>query len=116
MSETPTVTLAGRSYDVPPLVPRQLRVVVPALMRLAPIAADPSKLTTALYDDMMLILHWGAIWPNDKKIEQGAGVAQLMDSPISFSEMTKAMKVIRDQTGLFADAPPEGAQPGEAQP
>jgi hypothetical protein len=114
MSESKTVTLDEKEYQVPPLVPRQLRVVVPALMRLAPLAGDSSKLTTQLYDDMLLILYWGAVWPSDKKTDQGSGIQKLLDLPISFSEMTAAMKVIRDQTGLFQDASTEGAQPGEA--
>lgn len=112
----PVVTIEGKEYPVPPLVARQLRVVVPAIMRLGALIGDPSKLTTALYDDMLTILAWGALWPNDKKTDIGAHLAALMDSPLSFTEMQSALKVIRDQTGLFADAPKEGAQPGEASP
>jgi hypothetical protein len=112
MSEFPVVTIAGKEYAVPPLVTKQLRIVIPAIMRLGPLASDASKLTTLLYDDMIQILFWGAIWPNDKK----ATTDVLLDAHIPFLEMQKAMKVIRDQTGLFMDAPKEGAPSGEASP
>jgi hypothetical protein len=112
MAEIPTVTLAGKQYPVPILVARQLRIVVPAIMRLGVLAKDPTKLTTAHYDDMISILFWGAIWPNDRK----ANESFLMDLPLSFQEMQDALTVIRGQTGLFVAAPPEGAPPGEASP
>lgn len=112
MSENPTVTLGGKEYSVPLLVTKQLRIVVPAIMRLGPLAGDPTKLTTLLYDDMIQILFWGAIWPNDHK----ATMDVLTDTHIPFIEIQKAMKVIRDQTGLFVDAPQAGAPSGEASP
>jgi hypothetical protein len=74
--------------------------------------AAGAEMTTPLYDDMIQILFWGAIWPNDKK----ATVDVLFDSHLSFAEMQNAMKVIRDQTGLFVSAPSEGAPSGEAKP
>ena len=57
MSQTPSVTLAGVSYLVAPLTVKQLRHVVPAMMRMAPLIKDPSKFTTAIYDDMLQILY-----------------------------------------------------------
>ncbi len=112
MSENPTVTLGGKEYQVPLLVTKQLRIVVPAIMRLGPLAGDPTKLTTPLYDDMIQILFWGAVWPNDHKSTQDV----LFNVHIPFIEIQKAMKVIRDQTGLFTDAPKGDAPPGEANP
>ena len=117
MSEIPVVTIAGKSYPVPPLVARQLRIVIPAIMRLGILVGDSTKLSTALYDDMLTIIAWGALWPNgDKKGTADGHMATLLDSAISFAEMQAAMKVIRDQTGLFVAAPTEGAPPGEANP
>jgi hypothetical protein len=110
--DNPTVTFSGMIYPVPRLVPRQLRQVIPAVMRLAPLAGDPTKITTALYDDILNVLFWGAIWPNNKD----ANPSCLMDTVIAFDEMMSALKVIRNQTGMFREiAPAEGAQPGEAQ-
>ena len=120
MSEHPVVTLADKSYSVPPLVPRQLRVVMPAIVRIDSIlpksrGGEGAPLTTAIYDDMISVIFWGAVWPNDKKADAGTTISVLMDSAISVEQMYHAMSVIRTQTGLFKAAPKEGAPPGEAQ-
>ena len=111
MSDIPSVTLAGKVYPVPQLVTKQLRIVIPAIMRLSKMVQG-AEITTPLYDDMIQILFWGAIWPNNRQ----ATADVLFDTHIPFSEMNAAMKVIRNQTGLFTDAPAEGATPGEVNP
>jgi hypothetical protein len=114
MSENPVVKLAGKTYSVPQLVPRQLRVVLPALARIRALApkdkgGEGAVLTTALYDDMILVLYWGAVWPNDKKADVGC----LLDVPVTQPEMWSAITVISNQTGTLVPAPEGGAQPGE---
>lgn len=107
----PVVTLAGKDYPVPYLVPFQQRSILPALMRLNLMSDDMTKITTPLYDDIMLILYWGAIWPNDNQADQGF----LLRKSVKWEEILAALTVIRKQTGLFSDVPKTGDSPsGEA--
>ena len=117
----PVVTLAGKQYPVPPLVPRQLRVVLPALLRALPKmmawsqSATEGKVfdlpfPTDAYDDILVIAYQGAIWPNDKKADPGC----LFDQVVTFNELAAAIVVIQSQTGMFGRAS-GGANAGEAQ-
>lgn len=111
--------LAGKEYEVPTLVPRQLRHVLPALLRAVPSmarfaeAAKEKKIfdqafPVDAYDDMLTVIYWGVIWPNDKT----AAIDTVDDIPLSFSELTNAALAVQFQTGLFNKAS-EGAEPGE---
>lgn len=107
----PVVKIGGKEYPVPPLVVRQNRVVTPALIRLKEVSGDLSKLTSASYDDMMQIIFWGAIWPNDKTAQQTC----LLDEVIPFHTIPSIISVIRQQAGLFSETSGE-EQSGEAIP
>ena len=110
MSENPSITLAGKQYSVPPLVPRQLRIILPAMMRVGK-SGSLKDITEENLSDIYAIVFWGAVWPNDKK----ATLEGFLDSPASMSEINAALPVIRQQTGMFTTAP-EGATPGEFNP
>ena len=125
-STDPVVKLAGKDYPVPRLVPKQQRIIIPALMRLGaaikllpPLPGsdkprgqfDTDKLTTDFYDQMLLAVYWGAVWPNDRSSNPS-----IMDNiPVTWPEIMDAMNVLREQTGFYGPAP-EGATPGESQP
>lgn len=115
--DNPVVTLAGKQYPVPPLVPKQQRVVIPVLMKIAASFRksegrfDLSLVTTEFYDDILGCVYWGAVWPNDKQAPRSV----MDEMPTSLNELMAAINVIREQTGLFRPAA-EAATPGESQP
>jgi hypothetical protein len=109
----PIITLAGKEYAVPPLVPRQLRHVIPRINELRPLIGTERKINLEDYpkflENILPLIYWGAIWPNDKK----ASEESIEDIPVTNKELFNAITVIIKQTGLFMAAP-EGATPGEA--
>lgn len=116
----PKVKLAGKEYEIPLLVPRQQRHVLPALLRAVPamgkFAADAkdgkifdSPFPTEAYGDLCTVVYWGAIWPQD----HNASPDVIEDMPVTFDELTTAVLAIQMQTGLFKKAS-EDATPGEA--
>lgn len=123
----PTVKLAGNVYAVPPLVPRQQRFALPTIMKLGNAirvlppgpngeprgAFDVTKLSPEFYDEIVIAVFWGAIWPNMKNATPDI----MQDMQVSWAELMAAINVIREQTGLYGPAP-EGATSGElsAQP
>lgn len=116
MEKTPTVMLAGKPYDVPLLVPKQNREVIPALLKLAPLFRAEGGYIKDHYaevtDLMMLVIYWAVIWPI-KKGDGEDGIRAVSEMPITHAETLASLNVIRMQTGLFTKAP-EGAEPGEA--
>lgn len=122
--DVPTITLAGKVYSVPKLVPRQQRIVLPALLRATPIMLDigrhlgegkiadlQSKMTTETFEDLLRVTYWGVIWPNDKKFNYEA----IYDMAIDINDLLAAAVLVQKQTGLYRAAP-EGATPGESNP
>jgi len=109
-SDIPHIRLAGRDYPVPPLVPSQQRIVVPALSRLGHLARE--KMTTEHYDDLLRIVYFGAM----KKADPALRFEDLLEMPIAGEDLLAAVRVIQDQTGLFkqaAIAAPEADRVGE---
>jgi hypothetical protein len=84
----PTITIAGKSWRVPLLGPRQNRVVVPALMALG---AGPH----AQYD-LLLDIVFAALTRARPHLARDA----FEDWPIATSELVDALPVIAKQTGL----------------
>lgn len=111
------VTLAGKEYPVPELVPLQQREIEPALRR-ALTFIDKHKeeklftMDREFIDDSLLIVYWGAIWPNDESIK----FDQFLRMKIKRTEIISALPVIQLATGLFdKKTPQEGGTPGESQ-
>lgn len=105
--ENPTITIAGIDYPVKPFVGRQLRFIIPALMRFNRVARDIANMTPENYDDLYAIIYYGAIMAVDKTLTP----TKLLDTPgIDFNDLMKALEVIKEVTGLFKAAPatPEG--------
>ena len=117
----PVVTIGGKTYNVPPLVFRQVRIVHPVLLKMMSLfradangkfVIDYEKLSTQMYDEFARAIFWGILWPNDRKLSEGEGLAQIMDMNLQITDMFAALSVIRDQSGMFVKAQ-EGATPGE---
>lgn len=114
LDAAPKVTLAGKEYPVPMLVPRQQRIVIPKLLSLMKSMAangrvDPTSLTTEQYDDLLDLVYIALTrgTPDLKRDD-------FMDTPSSMLELIAAMNTIAEQTGMMKRETP-GAASGEAQ-
>ena len=114
----PKVTLGGTQFEVPPLVPRQQRHVIPALLRAVPAMVAwqaevkagkifEAEYPLAAYDDMLTVAYWGAVWPSNKSSDRDI----ILDMQISHAELTTACLAVQMQTGLFAKAEPGAPEP-----
>ena len=120
MSDLPIVTLAGKEYRVPLLVPRQQRIVLPAIMRSgesigvfikALETSSAKEFPLDAYDDLLSVAFWGAMWPNDKTMTRDF----ILEIPVTFAELVKAFMVVQVQTGLYAKVEQSGEAQAEAQ-
>lgn len=94
----PTIVLAGKSWPVPHLAPRQNRIVGPLLIeRIRGI----SKLTTEAVDDLTTIAFW-ALQRGHRALTR----EEFDEMPVGIDELLAALGVIGKQTGLFRDAKP----------
>lgn len=117
LAGVPVVTLAGVEYFVPPLAFRQLRKVVPALMKLRPVLdnfhGDFSLLDEQVFDDLfaLVVATLSRAYPEVQ-------AQDLIDLLITPAELLAAVAVIAPQTGLFtaSAAPSPEPAPGEAIP
>ena len=102
-SEYPTVTLAGTHYPVKPLVVKQMRVVVPAMMRLQSL-----KLSTITEDQItdLVEICYQAVCPCQDKLTRD----DFTNLPITPWELLDALPIIASQTGMLK----KDAAPGEA--
>lgn len=103
--EHPTVSLGGKDYPVRPLAIRQMRVVIPAMVRLKGLRIE--AITEAQIDDLASIAYH-AVYPAQEKLTR----EDFDGLPVSPLELMQALPVIARQTGM---APKEDAGPGEAQ-
>jgi hypothetical protein len=110
--ETPSIILAGKSWPVPRLAPRQNRVVVPALLRLIPrilkardeaVAASESDLTwlgrlvdEPTYDELATV-SYTALTRAHPELKP----AEFDDMPVETLELIAAVFVIARQAGLL---------------
>ena len=82
---------------------------------------EPSPLKTEHFEQLLKVIYWGVIWPNDPERNSPKGTtikfADLETMNISFSDMMAIARVVQKQTGLFVAGPSaEGGTSGEAQP
>lgn len=103
MSDFPTVALAGKVWPVKPLVVLQLRVVVPAIMRLTKMV--PTSITEEQYADLIDVVYQGVAPAQTPPLKKD----EFMAMSITLREMIAALDVIMAQAGLIrkADAPGE---------
>ncbi len=102
-SEYPTIKLAGKDYPVKPLVVKQLRVVVPAMMRLR--GARIESITEAQFDDLVEIAFL-SVCPCQAGLTRDA----FTDLPVKAIELMEAISVIAEQSGMVT----KEQSPGEA--
>src|SRR4051812_1376490 len=101
ISGLPTIRLAGKDYPVKPLVVKQLRIVVPAMMRLRGARLD--TITEAQFDDLVEIA-FTAVCPCQPGLTRDA----FTDLPIKAVELMKAIGVIAEQSGMVEGENPTG--------
>lgn len=101
--EHPTITLAGRDYPVRPLVVRQLRVVVPAMIRLRHARMD--AITQEQFDDLAEIAFQAV-----SAAAPGLTREAFAELPVRALELMAAVPVVAAQAGMTS----EGPAPGEA--
>ncbi len=102
--DLPKITLGSKDYPVKPLNVRQMRVVIPAMVRLK--GVHLGTITEQQIDDLVEIVYQ-AVYPCQDKLTRD----DLMNMSISPLELIKAIPVIALQTGM---APKKEAEPGEA--
>ncbi|MCE9561886.1 MAG: hypothetical protein K8U57_07515 [Planctomycetes bacterium] len=102
MENLPAVTLAGQAFPVKPLVIYQLRVVVPAILRLTNMV--PTAITEEQYADLTEVVYQ-AIAPAQSPPLSRDG---FMNMPVSLAEMIASLDVIAEQAGLVRRAAPLG--------
>lgn len=126
---TPAVQLAGKTWPIPLLAPRQLRVcrrqIIDVTEAIAPdvvaLADDPATIAEAgastgdkvmslpnmLWERLMEVVFWGMTraHPNLKWEE-------FLDLPITDADMFRAFLVVRKQSGVYTE-PKEGAEPAK---
>jgi hypothetical protein len=110
----PKVTLGGKEYPVPFLVPRQQRVVIPKLLGLMKSMTVGNKitvtdLTTDQYDDL-INMTYVALTRGSPALK----IDELLDAPIDLMELVTAMQVIASQTGVMKKANGTEVATGEA--
>jgi hypothetical protein len=101
----PSVSLAGKDYPVKPLAIRQMRVVIPAMVRLRGLRIE--TITEAQIDDLAEI-----VWQAVRTAPDSPTREEFNDLPIPPLDLMKALPVIAAQTGM---APKKDPEPGEAQ-
>lgn len=104
-NDAPTITLAGKEWPVPLLVPRQQRVIIPAILRLG--SVNPTKITEQQYDDLVEIAFRAISRAHPQFTKE-----QLLDMPVTLIELISALPVIAQQTGMLAFK--KGDDAGEA--
>ncbi|HWE05186.1 MAG TPA: hypothetical protein VG274_00670 [Rhizomicrobium sp.] len=85
----PTITIAGREWRIPPLAPRQNRVVLPGLMRLG---KEPAEQYGTLLDIVFAAL---------TRAHPSMTREEFDDWPIATWELVESIPVIARQTGLL---------------
>jgi hypothetical protein len=116
LDAAPKVTLAGKEFPIPLLVPRQNRIVIPKLIDLMKGFTEGGalsainitmKLTTQQYDDLSEII-WVALTRATPTLTKD----DFLDMPIDLMELIAAMDIVAQQCGVMKRA--GGTKPGEA--
>ena len=115
----PVVVLAGREWFVPVLAMRQVRVVVPGLMRLMPVLQDlqsgeasaMARLSEDNFDNIVAVVH-AALTRAYPELTHEA----FLDLPISTPELVAALGVVTRRPASSSRAPrrskPRGKRKG----
>lgn len=107
--DTPTVTLAGLEWPIPQLAPKQNRIIVPLVMKLAPrimnavndaknidLARFAEAFDEKMYDDLVRI-NFTAL----SRAHKGLTMEEFIEMPIETLELVQSFFVIAKQTGLI---------------
>jgi hypothetical protein len=110
LDAAPKLTLAGKEWPVPLLVPRQQRIVIPKLMALMKTLAvggviDAASISTEQYDELIDVVFHGVVRGSPTVTREA-----FIDEPITLMELIKAIDVIAAQTGMMKKKEPA---PGE---
>jgi hypothetical protein len=92
--ETKSITLGGQSFEVAPPAFKQLRVIIPAIARIAPKISAPDEATM---DDMLMVIVAGLQAANPEVKRADVEVMRM-----SLQEMAHAIAVIVEVAGLEA--------------
>ena len=103
-SEYPTITLAGQAYPVKPLVVKQLRIVVPAMLRLRNAQFD--SITEGQFDDLVEVAYQ-AVCPCQQSLTRDA----FTNLPIKTMELMGCIPFIAQQAGMMAKESESGEVP-----
>lgn len=103
MTNLPTISLAGKDWPVKPLVILQLRIVVPAVMRIK--GMSPTSITEEQYNDLIEIVYQAVAPGQEPPLKKD----EFMAMPVTLKQMMEALDVILLQAGLV-----QNASPGEA--
>ena len=110
----PVITLAGSEWFVPQLAMRQLRIVVPGIMRVVPllktIETDPASIGEADIDAIIRVVHTALT-----RAYPTLTFDTFLDMPITTAESISALHPIMRQSGFWkpADDTAVGEAPGE---
>lgn len=102
--ETQNITLEGREFPVPPLSLGQIKIVVPAVLRLRHMVVD--KITEENIKDLIEIAFHGA-----KKGNPALKIEDVMAMHITVDELMVAKTTVALQAGMISITEPK---PGEA--
>jgi len=110
----PKITLGGKEYPIPLLVPRQQRVVIPRLLQLfkdvsAGGQISMTNLDTAKFNDIYEIVHTAIT-----RAQPEMKFEEFLDLDAAPSELIASLNTIARQTGLIKQAAPGVSVPGEA--
>lgn len=116
LNTEPTIVLGGEAFPIPALAFKQNRKIQPLLARVAPKIIDNGAriidLTDQDVDDLLNIalIALSRAHPDVKP-------DSLDDMPVTVSELTMALLVVAQQTGLFGgQSKTAGEAPGEPNP
>jgi hypothetical protein len=107
--DAPTIRLAGKDWPIPELAIRQIRIIVPAMVKLR--VLDIATISTEQMDSLFEVV-LAAIRRAHPEIEREA----FFDWPISLSELLAALPVIVTQAGIGLAAGAGDTSAGEASP
>lgn len=111
-ADAPKITLAGKTFPIPMLAPRQSRKLVPFAFKMGSYLNNTSGLEETDFDEMIGMIAVGLSRTRpDKTVPELT--EELMDMPITLDEMQAALQTIFEQTGVVKRVA-AGDQSGEA--
>lgn len=104
---TPTITLAGKKWPVPPLAIKQLRIIIPASTVIGELRKGQG-VSPAQMGAILNVVHTALT-----RAHPGFPADEFDEMEISLPELMEAVPIILEATGMKRP-PKEGAAPGEA--